>query len=112
MWDDFSIGNVGNSAGARTVAGNLSENSMAYWWSTPVFRVGGKVAKDTPEGAQITTLVKEGATEKQVDRLLLKIALATLSPNKLLGLLDRTRQQAFEEGEAHRTEVIRTALAL
>ena len=112
MWSDFSIGNIGDCASAVTITENLSENANEYWWSHAEFGIGGKVAKNTLEGKEIARLVSSGASEGKIDRALLKIAVAGMTPTKIVGIFAQVKEEAFRAGEAHRAATIREALAV
>ena len=112
MWSDFSIGDVGSCGSAVTITVNHSENSNEYWWSYSEFSIGGKVAKNTLEGKKIAHLVGSGASGSKVDGVLLKIAVARMSPTKIVGIFAQIKEEAFRAGEAHRAATIREALAV
>lgn len=111
MWDDFSVGSVGNSTSAlRVMETNLSHCDDAYWWNSRDLGIGGKVAKDTEEGREIAALIETAPTEKKVDALLFRIGVASMSPRKIVRVLHQARATAFRAGEEHRASLIREVL--
>ena len=112
MWSDFSIGDVSDHGSATLVVGNLSENADEYWWSHPELSIGGRIAKNTPAGKAVARLVEGCVPGDQIDKAILKIAVAAMTPNKIMAIFAQIKENAFRDGEAHRAEVIREALAV
>jgi hypothetical protein len=80
----------------------LSENSVSYWCNIPEYGIELKVAKDSPEGVQITRAIKDKKRPGQFKYILLEMALPRISPVQFVDIINGVRQEAKDEG---RTEI-------
>lgn len=91
MWNDITIGNVGNSYSATKVyeiddetRWSISQNSQAYWITRALRNMGMQVAKDTIEGKVITRLIelrRPADLEKYTERIFIRHVTRSAIPN-------------------------------
>lgn len=111
MWDDFHIGDS-KSNSARTVRGNISENSVSYWWGDDnMFRLDGVIDKDTPEGERIKEILNHVPTV-ELDKEVFKVVYPHIDPEKVIEAIKIIREEAYDDGYQTAQFNIRQALGI
>lgn len=114
MWDDFYIGNKPkiNHTGATCISrnSNISENSEEYWYSDDL--IGGRVNKSSKEGQRITQLIDGGDSLSVVEKYVKSCGLYSLSSAKLLKVIKKAEEAAYQRGWKDKTTEIKKVLGI
>lgn len=114
MWDDFYIGTKPDgqfcSATALWYMSDLSQNSEEYWWGGKY--VSGRIRNSSKEGKKITKMVSEGKSQKIIELYVETVAMKTLTPVKIMKLIQMVKDDAFEDGREDKAREIRKALGM
>ena len=76
----------------------LSHNSVSYWYNLDQYNIGGRIAKNSPEGEQLTRLIKDKACVEYVEKSLVIAVLKRLRPGQFVKILEWVRKEAAKEG--------------
>ena len=112
MWDDFTVGDVGEAASAVTVTPNLAENASAYWWRDSELEIGGKLSKESPQGKKVADLVSACAPSDKIDDYIFKVAISRMSAARIVSIFTQVRENAYKLGAEHKARDIRRALGI
>jgi len=96
-WDDFYIGIESREVNsACLVEGNLSENSIEYWFSNDT--IGGKINKGSKVGEKISEMIVRKDRYKKIEKYIMGHALATQSPEKLSMIISKSYARGYVDG--------------
>jgi hypothetical protein len=121
MWGEITIGTGpwGNMAilvrdlDTPAKRSHISQNDVSYWISGASYlNVGMRIAKNTKEGAELTALIKDKASDETISDFLDAIVVKNIAPEVLKGKFDEAVKNAFNSGCEHQAALMRHALLL
>lgn len=119
MWDDIIIGKsklshqICSAVKVFNISvDNISENQESYWISDCILGFGMKVYKDTVEGETITQLIKDDASESEIQNFLDGLILSKVSVSKLKTKIKNEMEKWYDEGKKAKQEEIKDVLGI
>jgi hypothetical protein len=85
----------------------LSHNDVSYWFNLDLYNIGGRIAKDCPEGKQVTQYVKDGVSLLYLEKVITRWCVKSLTSAQFIRLMGWARGDGFKAGK----NAVRTALA-
>jgi hypothetical protein len=86
----------------------LSENSVSYWFDLDQYNIGGRIAKDSPEGKQLSRIIADKTSVEYTKKTIFGWCLKRLQMEEFTRIFDWVRDEAFKEGK----NAVRKSLAL
>ena len=85
----------------------LSHNDVSYWFNLDQYNIGGRIAKDCPEGKQLTGYIKDGVSLLYIEKVITRWCVKSLKVEQFIRILNWVRDESFKEGK----NAVRTSLA-
>ena len=77
----------------------LSHNDVSYWFELDLYNIGGRIAKDCPEGKQLTGDIKDGVSLLYLEKVITKWCVERLTSSQLIRLMGWARDDGFKAGK-------------
>jgi hypothetical protein len=77
----------------------LSHNDVSYWFNLDLYNIGGRIAKDCPEGKQLTGYIKDGVSLPYLEKVITRWCVKILKVEQFLRLMGWARGDGFKAGK-------------
>lgn len=77
----------------------LSHNDVSYWFSLDQYNIGGRIAKNSPEGQKLSKMIAVGTSIAYVQNYLVQWCLERMTPGQLIRILKWVSDESFKRGK-------------
>jgi hypothetical protein len=72
---------------------------LFYWFNLDLYNIGGRIAKDCPEGKQLTGYIKDGVSLLYLEKVITRWCIKSLNPSQFIRLMGWARDDGFKAGK-------------